>query len=185
MVSANHEIHFSLIDQCREGDRKAQYELYKLYSKAMLNTAFRIVGEKQAAEDVVQDSFIKAFNNLYAFEGRSRFGAWLKRIVVNESLQVLKKSKIEFVGDEQIGDKPDYESEEGYLSEVDVESVKKCLEKLPDGFRVVLSLYLMEGYDHNEIGEILGISPNTSKTQYMRGKKKLKESILNHQSDGR
>ncbi|NMM50609.1 RNA polymerase sigma factor [Marinigracilibium pacificum] len=184
MKSAEHEIHFELIDLCRQGDRKAQYEIYKLYVKAMLNTAFRIVGEKQAAEDVVQDSFIKAFNNLYAFEGRSRFGAWLKRIVVNESLQVIKKNKFEWVGEEEIVDHYDNE-DESYLDDVDVIRVKKCLEELPEGFRVVLSLYLIEGYDHNEIGEILGISPNTSKTQYMRGKKKLKESILNHQRDER
>lgn len=170
-------IHDHLIQQCLEGDRYAQTELYKLYSRAMFNIAYRITNDQNEAEDVLQESFISAFKNLHAYKGEATFGAWLKRIVVNRSLNVLKKKKLEVVPIEDEGRYEDTEENVAIDDVLQVEQIKKAIEKLPDGYRVVFSLYLLEGYDHNEIGEILGISASTSKSQYNRSKKKLREIL--------
>ncbi len=145
----------------------------------MYNAALRIVNDADDAEDVIQEAFISAFQNLKAFEGRATFGSWLKRIVVNKALTFLK-SKRDFVDDLNenidVEDEVDVTHEE---MEFKVEKVKIAIALLPDGFRSVLSLYLFEGYDHKEIAEILGITESTSKSQYMRAKKKLVQEMKN------
>lgn len=178
MEGDNHTIHQDVINRCLEGDRSAQYQLYKLYSKAMLNVSYRIVANVGDAEDVLQESFISAFKNLRSFKGDSSFGAWLKRIVINKSLNTLKKKSIEVTTSDVIPDLID-ESENIDFSDryLEVELIKKAVSKLPEGYRAVFSLYLFEGYDHLEISEILGISESTSKSQYNRSKKKLRELI--------
>lgn len=171
-----HNIHNELIARCLRGEAMAHFELYKLYSKAMFNTSYRIVNDKEEAEDVLQDAFISAFKNLKSFKGESSFGAWLKRIVVNHSINCLKKRKLETVSMSEVGDeRVDWVEEE--WSEVDVAKVKKAIELLPDGYRAVFSLYLIEGYDHSEIAQILSISESTSKSQFNRSKKKIKEIL--------
>lgn len=172
-------IHDDLIARCRTGDRDAHYKLYKLYSKAMFNVGYRITKSEEDAEDVLQEAFISAFRNLDNYRGDATFGAWLKRIVVNKAINALNKRKHELIpdGDEQ-WDVAEEDSVTEYREDLTVERVKKAIEKLPDGYRTVLSLYLLEGYDHQEIGEILGISESTSKSQLNRAKAKLKE-ILN------
>ena len=146
----------------------------------MYNTAWRIVKDDMEAEDVLQESFISAFQHLATFQGTSTFGAWLKRIVVNKSLSVLQKRRLptEQLEDEmeEVPEEVDIQVDQGDLKEV-----MRAIEELPDGYRVILSLYLLEGYDHIEISEILGISVGTSKSQYNRAKKKLRELLnLSH-----
>ncbi len=144
----------------------------------MYNVGFRIVNNTEEAEDVLQDAFISAFNNLGSYRGDSTFGAWLKRIVINKAINYLNKRKPERMPED---DRFDVKEEE----EVDVlegfpftvEKVRAAIESLPDGYRSVLSLYLLEGYDHGEITEILGITESTSKSQFNRAKKKLKELL--------
>ncbi len=161
------------MERCRLGDRKAQYELYKLYSKAMLNVAFRITNNVAEAEDVLQEAFLSAFRHIHAYKGDATFGTWLKRIVVHQALGVIRKRKVHFeeIGERDYSDGKDQPDEEEIGFEVS--KVRKAISLLPDGYRVVLSLYLLEGYDHQEIGEILGISESTSKSQYSRAKAKL------------
>lgn len=172
------DIHHELIERCRMGDRDAYFRLYKLYSRAMLNTSFRITGNEEDAEDVLQEAFVSAFKNLKNYRGDSTFGAWLKRIVVNKSINVLKKRKENVVGQEDEFDVPIEESPSDYMPELSVEKVKRCIETLPDGYRSVLSLYLLEGYDHEEIAGIMGITESTSKSQLNRAKSKLKELLI-------
>lgn len=151
--------------------------LYKLYSKAMFNVCLRIVNNTGDAEDVLQESFVSAFKNLKSFKGDSAFGAWLKRIVINKSLNFLKKRSIEATSMDELPDVAEddrVDFDEGSLS---VDRIKKAMGQLPEGYRMVFSLYLFEGYDHGEIGEILGISESTSKSQFNRSKKKLKEIL--------
>jgi len=164
-------IHQEIIDQCQEGSQKAQFQLYKLYYKAMYSVSIRIVNNDMEAEDVMQEAFLSAFKRIETYKGEVSFGAWLKKIVVNRSLDYLKKRKVQFeevnertaqISDYQMGTK-----------EVDVEMIKKAVQELPDGYRVVLSLYLIEGYDHEEIS-ILDISNSSSRTQLLRAKNKLK-----------
>lgn len=171
--------HRDIIESCKRGERKAQFELYKLYSKAMYNTCLRMLRNEPDAEDILQNSFMDIFSNLNAFQYQSSIGAWIKRIVVNNCINYLKKKKIYF---EELtpnhGEKSTYVAEDN-SAEINykVKSVQNAMRGLPDGYRIVCTLYLIEGYDHKEIGSILGISEATSKSQYSRAKKKLKEQL--------
>jgi len=161
------------VRQCIDGQTSAYRVLYERYSKAMFNTALRIVNKTADAEDVLQDSFTDAFMQISSFEHKSTFGAWLKQIVVFKSITLLKKQRMSFVDIEKAEDLP----EENELDEADicytVDMIKQTIQQLPDGYRTVLSLYLFEGYDHEEISEILGVAQSTVRTQYIRAKQKL------------
>lgn len=170
--------HEDLIADCKKGNRQAQFKLYKLYSKAMYNTALRIVIDADEAADVLQDAFIDAFKRLESFRQESTFGLWMKQIVVNKSLSALRKRTVVFESISDIDDVADEEIEENNYS-FQVEQVKEAINQLADGYRVVLSLYLLEGYDHEEIAHILKISENTSRTQFLRAKRKLLEILKN------
>ncbi len=143
----------------------------------MYNVGFRITGREAEAEDVLQDAFISAFRNLDNYRGEASFGSWLKKIVVNKAINVLKRKRMEPLPEDDAWDVPVEEPETYYRREEDgmtVDRVKKAIEQLPDGYRSVLSLYLLEGYDHQEIAEIMGISESTSKSQLNRAKARLK-----------
>ena len=158
-----------------EGNEKAQFRLYKLYYKAMYSVSLRIVNNEVEAEDIMQEAFLSAFRKIKTYRGEVSFGAWLKKIVVNRSLDYLKKRKVYFEEiDNRTTETPDYQME---TKELDVKAIKRAIQDLPDGYRVVLSLYLIEGYDHNEISEILGISNSASRTQFLRAKNKLRELL--------
>jgi RNA polymerase sigma factor (sigma-70 family) len=174
--AAFRNIHQDLIDGCRSGDQKAQFQVYKLYYKAMFNTSLRIVNDTMEAEDIMQEAFLSAFEKIDTYSGTVSFGAWLKKIVVNRSLDALNRRKAIFEDiDSHYGIRDDSSDDLAYKQEVDlkVEEVKEAIEKLPDGYRVILSLYLLEGYDHDEIADILSISSSTSRSQLSRAKQKL------------
>ncbi|WP_192823823.1 RNA polymerase sigma factor [Rufibacter sp. LB8] len=168
------DVNAHVVTRCKEGDRKAQYELYKLYSKSMFNVSMRITNDYTEAEDVLQESFLSAFRELHTFKGDSTFGSWLKRIVINKSITKVRSRRLQVVPiDEQLDfveDTPEYDDEDTAYK---VDAIKKAIQSLPDGYRVVLTLYLLEGYDHGEIAEVLNISEATSKSQYSRARKKL------------
>lgn len=148
----------------------------------MLNVAYRICNNVEQAEDLVQEAFVSAFRNLRSYKGTASFGSWLKRIVINTSLNYLRAKKIEF---EELSDEkhPVVEDVNFDEQELNVDRIRECISQLPNGYRVVLSLYLLEGYDHNEIAEILDISVSTSKSQYNRAKRKLKEILTENNYD--
>jgi len=174
----NLNVHENLIQRCRQGDNEAYQQLYTLYKRSMYNTCFRIVNSREEAEDVLQESFVSAFKNMEHYRGESTFGAWLKRIVVNRALTQVKKKKMERLPQDDnwdVKDEQETDIFEGFP--FTVEQVKTAIQKLPEGYRRVLSLYLLEGYDHGEIGEILEINESTSKSQFNRSKKKLKELL--------
>jgi RNA polymerase sigma factor (sigma-70 family) len=169
-------LHQDLLDGCMTGDQKAQFQIYKLYYKAMYNTSLRIVNDTMEAEDIMQESFLAAFEKIETYSGTVSFGAWLKKIVVNRSLDALNKKKAVFEDiDAHVGIRDDSGEDTERHEEVDikVEEVKDAIERLPDGYRVILSLYLLEGYDHDEIAEILSINSSTSRSQLSRAKQKL------------
>lgn len=174
--AAFRNIHQDLIDGCKTGDQKAQFQIYKLYYKAMYNTSLRIVNDTMEAEDIMQESFLSAFEKIDTYSGTVSFGAWLKKIVINRSLDILNKRKAVFEDIEtHAGIKDESGDETAKQEELDirVEEVKEAIEKLPDGYRIILSLYLLEGYDHDEIADILGITSSTSRSQLSRAKQKL------------
>jgi len=171
--------HYQLVVECKQGSKKACYELYRLYSKAMLNVAFRILNSMDEAEDVLQESFLDAFKKVKDFRQETTFGLWLKQIVVNRSINLLRKRKLDWVQmeSEQLENIADEEPADEEEMEYKVAQVKQAMQLLPEGYRVVLSLYLLEGYDHEEIGKILNITENTSRTQFLRAKRKLSEVL--------
>jgi RNA polymerase sigma factor (sigma-70 family) len=170
--------HFDLVVECKQGSKKAHYELYKLYSKAMLNTAFRIVDNLDEAQDVLQEAFLDAFARISDFRQETTFGLWLKQIVVHRAINLLRKRKMDLVSiDEEQIEIADEDYDDGEETLYKAEQIKAAIKLLPEGYRVVLSLYLLEGYDHEEIGEIMNINQNTSRTQFLRAKRKLIEIL--------
>jgi RNA polymerase sigma factor (sigma-70 family) len=167
-------IHQELIESCKTCDRSAQFRIYKLYYKAMYNTSLRIVNDTAEAEDIMQESFLDAFRRLDSYTGEGSFGSWLKRIVINNSLDAIRKNKASVSIEEGSLDFPEI-IEENREEELQyrVSEVKEAIAKLPEDYRVVLSLFLLEGFDHEEISEILHISNNTSRTRFFRAKQKL------------
>ena len=168
-----------LVERCKLGDARSFAELYHKYAKAMYNTSLRIVGHAGDAEDVLQESFSDAFRTLEDFHFRSTFGAWLKKIVVNKSINMLRRRKVGLIDIEKtnIGVLPEEETLDEKDIELKVEDIKRAVRLLPNGYRTVLTLYLFEGYDQEEIAEILKVSHTTVRTQYMRAKQKLLQYI--------
>lgn len=141
----------------------------------MFSTCFRLLNSYSEAEDVLQEAFTDAFHHLHAFEYKSSFGAWLKQIVINKCITHLRKKKIrwlEFENNEAL-ELPDNEEIDENEIQFKVNEIKQAIQQLPNGYRTVLSLYLLEGYDHEEISGILGITHSTTRTQYKRAKDKL------------
>lgn len=145
----------------------------------MYNTALRIVSVQEEAEDVLQEAFLDCFLKIDTFRGESTLGAWLKTIVVNKAIAKLRARKAIFEDIENHSfDLKEEVSDDDFEDKMEmVEKIKKKLNLLPSGFRLVLSLYLFDGYDHQEIGSILGISEVTSRSQYIRGKARLLELL--------
>lgn len=175
MNNINVYIHAPLIEECRKGNSKAQFRLYNQYSKAMYNLAYRMMNNREDAEDMLQEAFIDCFRNIGSFRFESTFGAWLKKIIINKCVNQLKKRKIDLVICEDLH--PVVYEEEPEAT-YDTGKIFKGIEMLPDGYRIILTLYLLEGYDHSEISQILGISESTSKSQYSRAKVKLRNILL-------
>jgi RNA polymerase sigma factor (sigma-70 family) len=174
------EIHKEIIELCITGNAKAEYQLYKLYSGAMFNVCMRLINQKEEAEDALQEGFSEIFDKLNTFRFESSFGSWAKRIMINKCLNRINKKKPDLILSEELPEK--YEEDEiiDYQNlNFKVQQVHKAIENLPDGYRVVFSLFMFDGFDHAEISQILKISESTSKSQYMKAKRKLKELIIN------
>ncbi len=174
--------HTALVKDCLTGDRKAQYRLYRLYSKAMFNTCLRMLKNREDAEDVLQNSFVDVFTKLHMYRGDATIGAWIKRIVINNCINFIKKRRILLteLDTSRVKDMPDENSFDDL--KLDMSKINKAIYQLPDGYRVVFTLYALEGYDHQEISEIIGTTVSTSKSQYSRAKKKLKEILIDRQN---
>ncbi len=173
------DIHQDLIDRCMNNDRIAQMKLYDLYYRAVYNSILRIVKDPMEAEDLLQDSFLSAFSNMKNFRSESSFGTWIKKIAINRSLNFLQKRSLDII-DIPEGNIPDQmEENESTYDKYSLSDISDEINRLPDGYRVVLNLHLIEGMDHEEIGQILNIKPVTSRSQYMRGKEKLVMNLKN------
>ena len=169
----------TLLALCQKGNQLAQLEVYNRYNKAMYNVALRIVKNTAEAEDVMQESFIAAFQKLDSFKGKSTFGAWLKRIVVNNSIVQYRRSQ-------RYTELPEYgvpeESMEDGMAEEDYNSLRssqimECMNDLHDTYRSILSLHFIEGYDYEEICEIMEISYSNCRTMISRAKESLRKKL--------
>ena len=173
------QLHQPIIHLCKNNCAKSQMQLYNLYCKAMLLIANRYVKDRFIAEDVMQDAFVKAFKNIDKYKNEVAFGAWLKRIVINQSIDWLKKKKLELISinDEVTTITEEDKDDWNVAPTISYQEIVNCIQKLKDKYRVVLTLFLLEGYDHGEISQILGISEVTSRTHLLRGKKKVQEEL--------
>jgi RNA polymerase sigma factor (sigma-70 family) len=169
-----------IIERCKKGEISAQVMLYKQYSKAMFNIALRFLNNKMDAEDILQESFITAFEKLNDLSGYNAFGSWLKRIVINNCITHLRNNRIVFEDIDNHFSLEHNDEEERDFS-IDPAFVHHSIRGLPRGGRTILVLHALEGYKHREIAEMLGISESTSKTQYRRAlallNKYLKQKI--------
>jgi RNA polymerase sigma factor (sigma-70 family) len=169
-----------LIEECLANNRKAQLKLYNSYCDGMFIVASRFFKNSAEAEDAMQEAFVKAFAKLHQYSGEVTFGAWLKRIVINKCLDCLKAKKLEFVAlNEQLVEKvEDDDAQDWQIDDgIGIGEVKTEIQELPEKYKYPLMLYLIEGYDHEEISEILKISQVASRTLVHRGKKKLQEKL--------
>lgn len=173
-------IHQHLIEDCKRGNDQARFEIYRLYSKAMFNLCCRMMGNREDAEDMLQEVFLLAFTKLDSFRYESSFGTWLKTIAVRTCINAINKRKVDLVYCDEINDKRASE-EEAETVHLTTENILKAMETLPEGGRIVFSLYLLEGYDHGEIAQIMGITESTSKSQFMRAKRRVQEILRRQQ----
>jgi RNA polymerase sigma-70 factor (ECF subfamily) len=168
----------TLVRRCLLGDAPAQRQLFQRYVGAMFHTILRLTANREDAEDLTQETFVKVFERLDSFRGDSTLGAWIKRIAVNHALNFLRQSKrLYFVALEfhtALPDEPDIDEESWAC---DIRQVHEAIKALPDGCRMVFSLHLLEGYRHQDVAEMLGITESTSKTQYMRAKRLIREAV--------
>jgi RNA polymerase sigma factor (sigma-70 family) len=173
-------IQIHIVEKCKQNDRQAQMQLYNQYCNGMLIVALRFVKDTMEAEDIVQEAFIKAFSKLEQYKAEVTFGAWLKRIVINKCIDVLKSKRQRLIELEEhhlnVVD-TDYENEWLVEDDITIDEVKTAIEHLPEKYKFVVMLYLVEGYDHQEISEILNISEVASRTQLSRGKQKLQNEL--------
>ena len=172
-----------LVARCQKGDQRAQMEVYERYYRAMYNTSVRIVKDTAEAEDIMQEAFLKAFSKINTLQEVSTFGAWLKRIVVNLSINSFNhKVKLnEVTYNDELKNEAD--ESEGIILENDsknekVKKILRTLNNLKENYRVALTLHLIEGYDYEEIGEILNLSYANCRTTISRAKESLRKKLL-------
>lgn len=167
-----------IINLCKKNNSQAQEALYNTYAKVLLRICCRYIQDRDDAEDVLQDSFIKIFLNIDKFKNEGSFEGWMKRITVNTSLHFLKeKQKVKFESADNLYIIDDNENEEKIDDEVKAEYILECLHELPDGYRTIFNLFLIEGFSHKEIAEKLGIKESTSRSQYTKARRFLIELI--------
>jgi RNA polymerase sigma-70 factor (ECF subfamily) len=178
----------NIAKQCMNGDRKAQMQLYKIFCKKVYNSCFRILRDRYEAEDAMQESFLKAFTNIDKYDSEISLDAWILRIAINTSIDRIRKNKVDFVIynetvlSNQIDDSNQDEEEQELIAEK-AEQIKAAIEQLPNTARLIVTLYLIEGYDHEEIAGILKIQPGNVRIQYMRAKQKLIEIIKQNKNE--
>ena len=188
MEAAFKDIHQDLIEACRNQNRHAQVRIYELYFKALYNTCLRIVNNATETEDIMQESFLEAFKKIEDFRGEGSFGAWLKKIAVNNSINHLRKRREMVSFDETIIEIKDTSPDEIEYSEnifCRLEEVRESLKKLPENYRILISLHLLEGYDHQEMAEIMKTTHGNIRVKYLRAKQKLLQIIMEGRAKNR
>jgi len=166
-----------LILACKKGNQVAQMQIYDSYCQAMFTIACRYLSNEEDAKDAMQEGFLKAFTNIESYTPKASFGAWLKRIIINQCLDVLKKRKLAF-SDDEVGTLHVLEDNNwDFDSAISKIEILEAIEQLNEKHKIVVKLYLIEGYDHQEISEILSIPVKTSRTHLSRGKSKLRELL--------
>ena len=181
-VSAQQTIHKHLILESQRGDQSAMSSLYGLYAAAMYNICRRMMGDEEEAKDLLQDSFVDAFQKLPTLREVNTFSSWIKRIVVNNCINALRKKKLDTAQLEEGQDFLEDEEDDYEYAQFQASQIMGAIDHLPDGCKTVLNLYLFEGYDHKEIGDILEITESASKAQYCKAKARIRKILEEERS---
>lgn len=166
-----------LVKRCVKGKQSAQKLLYERFSDKMFGVCLRYVHRRDAAQDVLQDGFVKVFKHLKKYKSKGSLEGWIRRIIVNTALDYIRKEKSKgyTVPVEEVSyllEKNDY-----IIEKMSADELLKLIHTLPEGFRNVFNMYALEGYSHKEIAELLNITESTSKSQYSRAKVQLRELV--------
>lgn len=170
------DLHQHLIDGSKNGDRKAQKGLFDLYNKAMFNIGVRLLGNLDDAADITQETFIDVFTKIDQYQGKATFGAWIKRIMINKSINHLNRRTIHYSLTDNDALEEEVELHDDEREKL-MYQLNESISTLPEGCRVIFTLYYFEGYDHEEISTILGISLSTSKSQLSRARQLLRANV--------
>lgn len=180
-----HQLETKLIKLCKKGNEVAQMQVYDKYAQAMFTIACRYLNNEEDAKDAMQDGFLKAFRNIENYHPKATFGVWLKRIIINQCLDVLKKNTLKFndveVSELRITDEENWQ----FDSSISKQEILNAIEQLNEKHKIVVKLYLLEGYDHEEISEILEIPIKTSRTHLRRGKLRLQDLLKHKYNEAR
>lgn len=168
----------AILKGCLENDATAQRELYNKFSPKMLSVCYRFAHNREDAEDMLQEGFIKVFTQIHSFENRGAFEGWIRRIIVHTCINILKKNKKFNESVDIIHATGLQVREETVPSVIQAKQVVECIRMLPIGYRTVLNLYAIEGYSHREIAGMLGIEESTSRSQYTRAKAMLEDILV-------
>ena len=168
----------AILKGCLQNDPAAQRELYNRYSPKMLSVCYRFAHNREDAEDMLQEGFIKIFSQMHTFGNRGAFEGWIRRIIVHTCINILKKNKKFNESVDIIHATGAVVREESVPSIVQAKQIVECIRMLPIGYRTVLNLYAIEGYSHREIGTMLDIEESTSRSQYTRAKAMLEEILV-------
>lgn len=168
----------AILENCLRNDALAQKELYNRYSPKMLAVCYRFSHNREDAEDMLQEGFIKVFSQIHTFRNQGAFEGWIRRIIVHTCINSLKKNKKFVESVELIHANSIQVKEENIPSIVQVKQLVECIRLLPIGYRTVLNLYAIEGYSHKEIGEMLEVEESTSRSQYTRAKQMLEDILI-------
>lgn len=171
-----------IVQRCLQNDTPAQNELYRRFAGKMMGVCMRYTRNREDAADVLQDSFVKIFINLRSFKGEGSFEGWMKRIMINTALKHYRKN-LKYKEESDIDAAYDIGFDSNIVSNISAGELMKMIQQLPDGYRTIFSLYVLEGYQHNEIGEMLGISEGTSKSQLSRARGFLMKNINDNQKE--
>lgn len=175
-IRKNFTTEAALIKGCLKGDRKAQQHLYDHYCGRFLAICQRYIRDRDTAEDVMIEGFMRIFEKLSQYQGKGSFEGWMKKIMVREALMALRKNK-NLMLEVTLDDHEEIVEAQYESKDLEAEELMKMIHDLPLGYRTVFNLYAIEGYSHAEIGELLGISENTSKSQLSRARDILKQKL--------
>lgn len=167
-----------LLHGCLHNDPMAQKELYQRYSHKMLSVCYRFAHNREDAEDMLQEGFIKVFSQIHTFRFQGAFEGWIRRIMVHTCINHLKRNKKFNESVDIIHASGVQTREESVPSIVQAKQVIECIRMLPIGYRTVLNLYALEGYSHKEIAAVLDIEESTSRSQYTRARQMLEEILI-------
>jgi RNA polymerase sigma-70 factor (ECF subfamily) len=175
MISEN-----ELIDGCLNNDRKAQKLLYEKYSSKMFGVCMRYAKSKEEAEDILSDSFVQVFVKLSSFKREGSFEGWIRRIVVNTSITAYRNN-LKFNLNDEISEVHQLSDDnETAIDLLNVQQIKSIIQQMPDGYRMIFNLYVIEGYNHREIADLVGINEGTSKSQFSKAKKWLQNRLIKY-----